>query len=286
MYRISKYHIGQQDAENLMKTVSLQRKGLMLVTLTNFENTSAPEIARGSLCDVANTLYESAGESILGTAVEGMNYIKLIPTSDDNIGAYYSQTAPVWNAELGGWYGVGDSINHRYVAGFTLDSNGNYKDKYYLSDQDSYGTGLLYQPKSVKYEDIHAVNLSFDKIDNTLLNANKSVAVGGTLVVKKPCRIILPKVNIVYEGYEYDGEFWVKGERTVTYTYLLSSAPLWGFLYLPKSYVFSLPSIPSTYVTSDFKDSTRITPIPTSGVLQIIDAVGEALTLEDVVTVI
>ncbi|HPM35719.1 MAG TPA: hypothetical protein PLE16_14095, partial [Spirochaetota bacterium] len=111
MYRISKYHIGQQDAENLMKTVSLQRKGLMLVTLTNFENTSAPAIARGSICDVANTLYESAGEAIRGTAVNGLNYIKLRPTSDDNIAAYYTQAAPAWSAELGGWYGVGESAN-------------------------------------------------------------------------------------------------------------------------------------------------------------------------------
>jgi len=94
MYRISKYHIGQQDAENLMKTVSLQRKGLMLVTLTNFDNTLAPAIERGSICDVANTLFESAGETILGTAVNGQNYIKLVPTSDDNIAAYYTQSAP------------------------------------------------------------------------------------------------------------------------------------------------------------------------------------------------
>ncbi|HQE59386.1 MAG TPA: hypothetical protein PLA54_09370, partial [Spirochaetota bacterium] len=65
-----------------MKTVSLQRKGLMLVTLTNFDNTLAPAIARGSICDVANTLYESAGETILGTARNGQNYIKLVPTSD------------------------------------------------------------------------------------------------------------------------------------------------------------------------------------------------------------
>ena len=285
MYRISKYHIGQQDAENLMKTVSLQRKGLMLVTLTNFANTSAPAIARGSICDVANTLYESAGETILGTARNGQNYIKLVPTSDDNIAAYYTQAAPAWSAELGGWYGVGDSINHRYVAGFSLDSNGNYKDKYYLSDQDSYGTGLLYQPKSVKYEDIHAVNLSFDKIDNTLLNANKSVAVGGTLTVKKPCRITLPKVEITYKGFEYDGERWVSDvTRKVTYNYTLSSAPFWGFLYLPKSYVFSLPSIPDSYTASDFKNSIRITSIPTSGTITVIDAVGSGLTLADVVS--
>ena len=132
MYRISKYHIGQQDAENLMKTVSLQRKGLMLVTLTNFENTSAPAIARGSLCEVANTLYESAGEAILGTAVNGLNYIKLRPTSDDNIAAYYTQAAPAWNAELGGWYGVGDSANHRYVASFLLLSGLYYEKKYLI----------------------------------------------------------------------------------------------------------------------------------------------------------
>ena len=137
MYRISKYHIGQQDAENLMKTVSLQRKGLMLVTLTNFDNTLAPAIARGSICDVANTLYESAGETILGTARNGQNYIKLVPTSDDNIAAYYTQTDPVWSAELGGWYGVGDSANHRYIASFRLSSDQKYRDKKYLYNPDS-----------------------------------------------------------------------------------------------------------------------------------------------------
>jgi len=159
-----------------MKTVSLQRKGLMLVTLTNFGNTSAPKIARGSICDVANTLFESAGESILGTAVEGQNYIKLVPTSDDNIAAYYTRTAPVWNAELGGWYGVGDSSNHRFIAGFSFSLSA-YTEKFYLRDIDSfnnrkYGNGKFRQLNKITTPavDVNSANIQNAYINNAIIS--------------------------------------------------------------------------------------------------------------------
>jgi len=201
MYRISKYHIGQQDAENLMKTVSLQRKGLMLVTLTNFENTSAPEIARGSICDVANTLFESAGESILGTAVEGQNYIKLVPTSDDNIAAYYTQSAPAWSAELGGWYGVGESANHRYIAGFSL-SGSSFSNKFLLTDRLSlynryYGTGVFYQDEKIVTPLASIDHIVADRMDcaNTSGYYDVSLAANQVFTIFKPTTIVLPSYS-------------------------------------------------------------------------------------------
>ena len=201
MYRISKYHIGQQDAENLMKTTSLQRKGLMLVTLTNFDNASAPAIARGSLCEVANTLYESAGEAILGTAVNGQNYIKLVPTSDDNIAAYYTQSAPTWNAELGGWYGVGESANHRYIAGFSL-SGSSFSNKFLLTDRISlynryYGTGVFYQDEKIVTPLASIDHIVADRMDCARTSGFYDVSLEANQVftIFKPTTIILPSYS-------------------------------------------------------------------------------------------
>ena len=231
MYRISKYHIGQQDAENLMKTVSLQRKGLMLVTLTNFDNTLAPAIARGSICDVANTLYESAGETILGTAVEVQNYIKLVPTSDDNIAAYYTQAAPAWNAELGGWYGVGESANHRYIAGFGLYGS-SFCNKFLLTDRLSlynryYGTGVFYQDEKIVTPLASIDRILADRIIAERMDCAKtsgfydvSLAKNQVFTIFKPTTIILPSYSSSGPGpdpsyytvrVEYrSGEFWYR----------------------------------------------------------------------------
>lgn len=226
MYRISKYHIGQQDAENLMKTVSLQRKGLMLVTLINFENTSAPAIARGSICDVANTLFESAGESILGTAVEGQNYIKLLPTSDDNIAAYYTQSAPTWNAELGGWYGVGDSANHRYIAGLTL-SGSIFKDKYILKDELSLfnrflGNGDFYQSKKIVTPSAEITNLAGASANVGSVNADSAII--SSAQINKITSYTLGEISITKPK---DAQFIIKQPTTIILgTYYISSTEI------------------------------------------------------------
>ncbi len=254
MYRISKYHIGQQDAENLMKTVSLQRKGLMLVTLTNFENTSAPEIARGSICDVANTLFESAGESILGTAVEGMNYIKLIPTSDDNIAAYYTQSAPTWNAELGGWYGVGESANHRYIAGFSL-SGSSFSNKFLLTDRLSlynryygtggyYGTGVFYQDEKIVTPLASIDHIVADRMDCARTSGYHDVSLEANQVftIFKPTTIILP-------SYSTPPPYPVDYTVTVEYRSLKShsSSLYWHQFNDPSSPIRSMSLNPGEY---------------------------------------
>ena len=261
MYRISKYHIGQQDAENLMKTVSLQRKGLMLVTLTNFDNASAPAIARGSICDVANTLFESAGESILGTAVEGQNYIKLVPTSDDNIAAYYTQDSPTWNAELGGWYGVGDSSNHRFIAGFSFSLSA-YTEKFFLRDIDSfnnrkYGNGKFRQLNKIitPAVDANSANIQTAYINN----ANISIANLEKIFSQNEIEI---SVSIPKNTY-----FHIKYPTTIVLsTYTISSdlfidelyfVTLSGNIILPSHQVISIN--PGTYMITSNRPESILT---------------------------
>ena len=260
MYRISKYHIGQQDAENLMKTVSLQRKGLMLVTLINFENTLAPAIARGSICDVANTLYESAGETILGTARNGQNYIKLVPTSDDNIAAYYTQSAPTWNAELGGWYGVGDSANHRYIAGLTL-SGSIFKDKYILKDELSLfnrflGNGDFYQSKKIVTPSAEITNLAGASANVGSVNADSAQ-------INKITSYTLGEISITKPK---NAKFIIKQPTTIILgSYYISSTEIYDSLWIitssgPKKLNGPVMSInPGKYKISSDRPGTTVT---------------------------
>ncbi|HPY04076.1 MAG TPA: hypothetical protein PL161_12715, partial [Spirochaetota bacterium] len=139
-----------------------------------------------------------AGESILGTAVEGQNYIKLVPTSDDNIAAYYTQSAPTWNAELGGWYGVGDSANHRYIAGFTFNLS-SYTEKFFLYDVESltnrrYGSGELNQTLKILTPEAIIDKASISNVISYKPTGYYLVTVQGlnSFTIKKPVTIVLP----------------------------------------------------------------------------------------------
>lgn len=102
--------------------------GLMELSLTNYNNTSLPAIAAGSIIEVAGSLYQFASETaISGSASAGMNYIYMVPSGSD-LTPTWTTTAPTWDAAKQGWYGTGGAATYRYVASVYL-SGANYVGK-------------------------------------------------------------------------------------------------------------------------------------------------------------
>ncbi len=122
--QVNLYAIGDVDLEAMMDTLDKQRVTYQGLSLTNYDNTSLPAIAAGSLVEVAGALFKFTSEEAItawaGVGV-GAAYIKLVPagTDPDEVTAEFTDTAPTWSDAKQGWYGTGGAANHRYVATLT-----------------------------------------------------------------------------------------------------------------------------------------------------------------------
>ncbi len=121
---INLYAVGDVDLTALMNTVDLQRVTFQGLSLTNYDNTSLPAIAAGSLVEVAGALFKFASEEAItgwGSVAVGAAYIKLVPagTDPDTVTAEFTDIVPSWVDAKQGWYGIGGAANHRYVATLT-----------------------------------------------------------------------------------------------------------------------------------------------------------------------
>ena len=90
-----------------------QRKGYNGVTLTQFANdTTEPQIAAGSIVEIAGSLYEFSGaEAITGFAGIGngnQTYIE-VTASGATASAAFSTTAPTWATDKQGYCNGGPS---------------------------------------------------------------------------------------------------------------------------------------------------------------------------------
>lgn len=133
--KINDYGVGDVDLTSLMETTDAQRIGYHSVTLTNYDNTTKPEIAAGSKIEVNGGLYKfDSNETITGSPADGTVYIRLVP-SGDSITAEFTATAPTWADDKQGWYGTGGASNYRYVNFIMTKSGTSYSDKrYYVHD--------------------------------------------------------------------------------------------------------------------------------------------------------
>lgn len=93
------------------------------LTLTNYDNTTAPEIAAGSVIEVNGALYEFTANTVIsGSPSDGTVYIYFVPSGDPDpdirtatLTPTYTNTAPTWSDSKQGWYGTGGSANYRYA---------------------------------------------------------------------------------------------------------------------------------------------------------------------------
>lgn len=99
------------------------------ITLTNFDNSTQPAIAAGSIVECNGALYSFSSEESISltdpvtssTVADGTVYVCLVP-STSTITAAFTATAPTWSDSKQGWYGTGWQANYRYVGGCYKDS--------------------------------------------------------------------------------------------------------------------------------------------------------------------
>lgn len=129
--QINSYGIGDVNLTSLMASVDAERIGFCAVSLTNYDNTSEPEIAEGSKIEVNGALFKfDADEAIGGSPSDGTVYIKLIPVST-SITAEFTNTAPTWDTEKQGWYSpTPGEENYRYLPFGMTKSGSSYSNKH------------------------------------------------------------------------------------------------------------------------------------------------------------
>ena len=133
-----------------------QRKGYNGVTLTQFANdTTEPQIAAGSIVEIAGSLYEFSGaEAITGFAGIGngnQTYIE-VTASGATASAAFSTTAPTWDTDKQGYYNGGLV---RTIGGSFKDGSGNATNKFLYTDPNllslrKYGNGAVEIPGALE----------------------------------------------------------------------------------------------------------------------------------------
>jgi hypothetical protein len=130
--KLNDYAIGDENIDAVMLSLDQTYRtvgGLSLATLTNWENSSAPELAAGSVIEVNGALFEfTSNESIsttdpvtTATIVQGNAYICAVP-SGSSCTLACTQTDPTWSDSKQGWYGTGGQANNRYLYSFNYVS--------------------------------------------------------------------------------------------------------------------------------------------------------------------
>lgn len=121
--------------EDLQNTVDGNFIGHHRVTLTNYNNTSLPAVAIGSVVENNGTLFKFTTETaISGSPSDGTVYIYLVPSGDPTLGTAtvtprFTNTAPTWSDSKQGWYGTSTTANYRYLEFKITKSSTSYSNK-------------------------------------------------------------------------------------------------------------------------------------------------------------
>ena len=110
------------------------------ITLTEFDSSTVPAIAAGSVVENNGSLYQFASEEAISTTdpgtsstvADGTVYVLLVPGTG-TITSAFTATAPTWSDSKQGWYGTGDEANYRYIGGATK-ATASYSDKFIIKN--------------------------------------------------------------------------------------------------------------------------------------------------------
>jgi len=108
---------GSADWTSWITKVDLYAKGMMSLSLTNYDTTSIPQIAAGSICENDGSFAQFAEDTDidgLAAAADGTTYVKIV-NSSSTPKPTATTSAPTWSDAKQGWY----SGTERYVAKLT-----------------------------------------------------------------------------------------------------------------------------------------------------------------------
>ena len=175
--KISSFAIGDSNLNAIMNTLNRAYKGQAQVTLSNYDNDSAPVVKVGSVFDCNGTQYAVSGSDETPTGYSGIsNSTTFFLYFDESATAFvYDSTSPTWSDDLQGWYNGNDR------ALFSM-----YKDS----------GGTLYQHKNIITNDrIRTKRISIGSWDMDADTLNYMD--GGEIGINDPDDIIGIKVIIL-----------------------------------------------------------------------------------------
>jgi len=107
-----------------------QRRGLLQISISNYNNNTESEIQAGSIIEVGGALFEATSDESISNALSGFSdgvvYITTSVVDASNIEFEYTDTAPTWNDDLQGWYDA-TGTDRYIIAG--VKSSTNYSNK-------------------------------------------------------------------------------------------------------------------------------------------------------------
>ncbi len=121
------------NPETIIETSDIDAKGNIKISLTNFDNSTIPQIEKGSVVEVSGARFVfNSDETISGNASDGTAYIFI---NGSNGSANWTNATPVWNAEKQGYYHT--TLNYRYIAQMEK-SGASYTYKEIMINKDEY----------------------------------------------------------------------------------------------------------------------------------------------------
>jgi hypothetical protein len=106
LVQLNNYSVGDPNATASYTTLDATRRGLAEVTLSNYDNDSAPVVKVGSIFANAGALYELQTSDATPTGYSGIsNSTTFYLYFDESAEVFiYSSTAPTWSDVYQGWY--------------------------------------------------------------------------------------------------------------------------------------------------------------------------------------
>jgi len=171
--KVSDFAVGDIDLTAKMSTLNHAYKGQAQVTLSNYDNDSAPVVKVGSVFDNNGTQYAVTGSDETPTGYSGIsNSTTFYLYFDESAEAFiYSSTSPSWSDDLQGWY----NGNDRALFSMYKDSGGTlYKHKNIITNNNirmkRYSLGV-WDMDTTNYIIYTLEELGIDSVDN-ILNVN------------------------------------------------------------------------------------------------------------------
>jgi len=134
---LNDYAIGDVNFNTMMTSLDKAFKGKAEITISEYDTDSAPDVKVGSVFENNGSLFIVEGTDITPTGYSGISdsttfYLYYDESAEEFI---YSETAPIWNDALQGWY----NGNDRAFFSMYKDSGGTlYENKALLMSQNNF----------------------------------------------------------------------------------------------------------------------------------------------------
>ncbi len=224
---VNDFAVGDVNLTAMMETLNITYKGKSEVTLSNYDNDTAPDVKAGSVFDCNGAIFsvtnsDETPSGYSGIANDTMFYLIYSAGLNEFI---YTATAPTWSDSKQGWY----EGNNRYFFSMYKDSGGTlYQKKAMilkisnsLIDGDIKTNSALIPASGIGVSEYitlsgQASSLAYDKFSKhipnvgdtrlctgSISNETGSTAVCSTVAYMK--RTTLTRLNIVGFGLQFQG---------------------------------------------------------------------------------